>query len=104
MQLKASAKGSDGNFEVVRLKTSTYNLLRGKLQVAMLARYVESEKEAYWLLLRDVPAASQKRKSFSIHIPKENRLSTIDWSAIQSYIRGITDSKLAVPRDFDDGR
>src|SRR6266508_5139839 len=86
VQLKASAKPTGGEAEAVRLKVATYNYLWDKLQVAMLVKYVESEGEAYWLLLSNVPEPSQDQDSFTIRIPKENRLSSIDWQRIQNYV------------------
>jgi Domain of unknown function (DUF4365) len=98
VQLKATARPSGKDTESVRLRTATYNLLWEKLQVAMIVKYVESEKEAYWLLFRDIPAPSQDQETFTIHIPKINRLSAIQWSDIQEYVRGVTDIKLAAMR------
>ena len=98
VQLKASAEPTAADTETVRLKTTTYNLLWEKLQVAMLVKYVESEKEAYWLLFRDIPTPSQDQETFTIHIPKANRISTIQWPGIQAYVRSVTDTKLAAMR------
>lgn len=100
VQLKASVEPAAADSETVRLKTTTYNLLWEKLQLAMLVKYVESEKEAYWLLFRDIPAPSQDQETFTIHIPKENRISTIQWPDIQTYVRGVTDTKLAAMRRY----
>lgn len=98
VQLKAAAEPTAADTETVRLKTTTYNLLWGKLTVAMLIKYVESEKEAYWLLFRDIPTPSQNQETFTIHIPKKNRISTIQWLDIQAYVRNVTDAKLAAMR------
>ncbi len=98
VQLKASAKATGNETEVVRLKTTTYNLLWEKLQVAMLVKYVESEAEAYWLLLRDIPAPAQDQDTFTVHVPKTNRLSSIPWADIQAYVRSVTNTKLAAMR------
>jgi len=98
VQLKSSAEPTAVDTETVRLKTTTYNLLWEKLQVAMLVKYVASEKEAYWLLFRDIPTPSQDQETFTIHIPKENRISTIQWQDIQAYVRSVTDTKLASMR------
>lgn len=95
MQLKASAKPTGDKTETVRLKTTTYNLIWDKLQVAILIKYVESEGEAYWLLFKDIPPPSQRQETFTIHIPKENRISMIRWHDIQTYVRSVTDKKLA---------
>lgn len=98
VQIKASAKPTEGESEVVRLKTSTYNHLWSKLQVVMIVKYIESDNEAYWLLLKDVQAPSAKQETFTVHIPKANRLSAIDWPVIQGYIRSVTDIKIAAMR------
>jgi hypothetical protein len=98
IQLKASARPTGGDSEVIHLKTATYNYLWDKLQVAMLVKFIESENEAYWLLFRDIPAPPQDRETFSVHIPKNNRLSAIQWADIQAHIRSVTDTKLAAAR------
>lgn len=98
VQLKASAEPADQETETVRLKTTTYNLLWDKLEVAMLVKYIESEKEAYWLLFRDIPAPSQDQETFTVHIAKTNRISVIQWAEIQAYVRSVTDTKLAAMR------
>lgn len=98
IQLKASANATDGEIEVVRLKVTTYNYLWDKLQVAMLVKYIGVEREAYWLLFRDIRPPSENQKTFTVHIPKANRLSTINWPDIQAYIRSITQEKLAATR------
>lgn len=98
VQLKASAESTGEETETVRLKTTTYNILWDKLQVAMLVKYIESEKEAYWLLFRNIPAPSQDQETFTVHIPKANRISVIRWTEIQEYVRDVTDTKLAAMR------
>ena len=100
VQLKATARSNGIKTELVRLKIATYNLLWEKLQVAMLVKYVESENEEYWLLFRDIPTPSQDQETFTIHIPKENRLSAMQWSGIQEYVRSVTDIKMAAMRAY----
>lgn len=80
------------------MKTATYNHLRSKLQVVMLVKYVEPLNEAYWLLLKDAPSPPNDKKTFSVHIPKANRLSAIEWHVIQAHVRNVTDIKLAAAR------
>lgn len=98
VQLKASEASTEGDSETVRLKVATYNLLWNKLQVAMLVKFIESEGAAYWVLLKDIPSPSQDQETFTVHIPKSNRLSAISWSFIQEYVRSVTDRKLAAMR------
>jgi Domain of unknown function (DUF4365) len=95
IQLKASAEPSGNKTESVTLKTATYNFLWDKLQVVMLVKYIHSENEAYWLFLRDIPTPTQRCKTFTVHIPKENRLSAAPWEQIQAHVRRITNCKLA---------
>lgn len=98
VQLKASARSDGGDTEIIRLKLSTFNLLWSKLQVVMLVKYIEDANEAYWLLLKDVPTPSTVHETFSVHVPRANHLSAIDWQGIQAYVRNVTDTKLAAMR------
>jgi hypothetical protein len=98
VQLKASEASTEGESETVRLKVATYNLLWNKLQAAMLVKFIESEKEAYWVLFKDIPSPSQDQETFTVHIPKANHLSAISWPDIQEYVRSVTDQKLAAMR------
>lgn len=98
VQLKSSHEASASEFETIHLRTATYNYLWDKLQVVMLVKYVEVENEAYWLLLRDVPKPNQDQETFTVRIPKINRLSSIEWQCIQNYVRDVTNGKLASRR------
>ena len=98
VQLKSAAKPTGGDTEVIRVRTATYNYLRDKLQTVMLVKFVESEDEAYSLLLRDIPEPTQEQETFSVHIPRANRLSIIPWAVIQEHVRSVTDTKLAAMR------
>jgi hypothetical protein len=64
----------------------------------MLVKYVESINAAFWLLLKDIQAPAADQETFNVHIPKANRLSAIDWRAIQDHVRNVTDTKLAAMR------
>jgi len=96
VQLKASQKSSGNeNTETVQLKVSTYKYLRNLLTVVMLVKYVELENEAYWIFLREVtPPHDENQKTFTVHIPKTNKLSEIYWGAATAKVRQITDLKL----------
>jgi hypothetical protein len=98
VQLKSSHASSEREYETIQLETSTYNYLWDKVQVVILVKYVEVENEAFWLLLSDVPEPNQAQDSFTIRIPKQNRLSSIDWQKIREYIRQVTDGKIATRR------
>jgi hypothetical protein len=93
VQLKASNSPSESEDETIKLGTATYSYLWDKVQVVLLVKYVEADNEAYWLLLGDVPEPNQRHKTFTVRIPKANRLSTIDWQQIQNYVRDVTNGK-----------
>src|SRR4030042_3671082 len=96
VQLKASQNSSGHeNTETVQLKVSTYNYLRNLLTVVMVVKYVESENEAYWIFLREVtPPHNENQRTFTVHIPKTNKLSEIDWGATTAIVSRKTDFKL----------
>lgn len=100
VQLKASDMAANGDTESIELRAATYNLLRDKVQVSMLVKYVREENEAYWLLLKDAREPREGRDTVTIRIPKENRLSTIDWNQVQEHVRNVTDVKLAAMRRY----
>jgi hypothetical protein len=67
----------------------------------MLVKYVESEHEGYWIFFRDIPAPDQERKTFTVHIPRENRISTIPWTSVRNLISEVTDRKIAAQRAYE---
>lgn len=102
VQLKSSNNSDiNGNDERQSLKVSTYNYLWDNLRVVLLVKFVEAENEAYWILLKDVPEPNQDNETFTIRIPRKNRLSTLDWNKIADYVRAITHKKLKAVRPND---
>ncbi len=98
VQLKSSVTASPRDTETITLKVSTYNYLWNKLQVVLLIKYCEQTNEAYWRLLKDVPPPDQSKKTFTVHIPKENSLSTIDWNVVETHVRHVSMGKLELWR------
>ncbi|MBN8676202.1 MAG: DUF4365 domain-containing protein [Chitinophagales bacterium] len=101
VQLKASAESNSiNNNERIQLNTSTYNYLWDNIRVVMLVKFIESENEAYWILLKDVtPPNSAEQKEFTVYIPRQNRTSTINWeNDIVNYVRDITHKKIKAVR------
>lgn len=74
VQLKASEAAHAQPTELVSLRVATYNYLKSRLQLAMLVKFVAEENEAYWALVRDIPEPEQQNDTFSVQIPKENRV------------------------------
>ncbi len=96
VQLKASDNTTDGDDEKVNLRVATYNHLMGALPVTMLVKYVHADKEAYWMLVVDIDTPNQKQETFTVNIPKTNKLSLLDWkNTIGAYIKDVVDYKLA---------
>jgi hypothetical protein len=100
IQLKSANKSNDSDFENQRLSTSTFNYLKGKLQVVMIVKYIIPDNAAYWILLKDIPIPNQNNGSLTIHIPKTNRLSEINWDDILEYVSVVTDRKLTAQKAF----
>lgn len=99
IQLKSSAKPNEAeNYERQIFKVSTYNYLKGNLTIVMIIKYIESEDEAYFILLKDVDEPNQDQDTFTIYINKDQKISTLDWSTISDYVRVVTDKKLAAMR------
>ncbi len=94
VQLKSSKESSLRDTETISLRVETYNYLWDMLQVVLLVKYCEDVNEAYWKLLKEVPKPNPAQKTFTIHIPKANRLSTIDWGIVTNHVRHISMGKL----------
>ena len=96
VQLKASANTDVGEFVTVELAISTLNYLRNLLEVVLLVKYVASEGEAYWLLLKDFENAPEEdQKTITIRIPRKNRLSQNPWAEIANHVQAVHYRKLA---------
>lgn len=94
VQLKSSRESSASDTETITLRVATYNYLWDMLQVVLLVKYCEDVNEAYWLFLKDVPTPNPAQKTFTIHIPKANTLSTIDWNIIKDHVQRVSMGKL----------
>ena len=99
VQLKSShLPDINGTDERQTLRIATYNYLWDNLRVVLLVKFVEEENEAYWILLKDVPKPNQDNETFTIRIPRQNRLSQLNWNDIADYVRYITQKKLKAGR------
>lgn len=98
VQIKASATPSNGATTGIRLRRSTYNYLFNHLLVVLLVKYVAPENEAYWLLLKDVPPPPARQRTFTVRIPRQNRLSTNPWPQIEQHVGIVQGRKLDAMR------
>lgn len=95
VQLKSAHQSNQSDAEERQsFRVSTYNYLRGNLRVVVIVKYVETEDEAYWILLKDVPEPDPNHDTFTIRIPRANRLSAIDWGGIKDHVQEVTNRKL----------
>ncbi len=95
VQLKASAEAAKGNSVAVIMEVSTLNYLRNMLEVALIVKYVASEREAYWLLLKEYQDESPEgQKTVTIRIPRANRLSESPWGRIAAHVQAVHYRKL----------
>jgi hypothetical protein len=99
VQLKSSKEPNIvTDAESQTLKVATYNYLWNNLRVVMIVKFIELENEAYWTLLKDVESPIQENETFTLHIPRGNRLTEINWQTIVDYVRLVSDKKLAAMR------
>jgi len=77
-----------------KFKVSTYNYLRNNLIVVLIVKFIESENEAYWILLKDIPEPNQDNERFTIKLSRQNTLSSINWNGIANYVRNIKHKNL----------
>ncbi|PKV52874.1 tetratricopeptide repeat protein [Aquimarina sp. MAR_2010_214] len=97
VQLKSKIKETKDDFAVVSLKHSTLGLFNTKLEPVLLVAYIQEEKEAYWCWYNELEFdLTSSQKSYSINIPKANKLSQIDWGKISKYVQDIFSVKMLV--------
>jgi hypothetical protein len=98
VQIKASETSPPGPTVAMELRVTTYNYLWNLLEVALLVRYIAAEREAYWLLLKDVNPPSQNQETFTVHVPRDHKLSQDPWHQIAEYVANIHQRKLDAVR------
>ena len=98
VQLKASASSPHSETVPVRLNVATYNYLWNLLEVAMLVKYVAVDSEAYWLLFKDIPQPPGDQATFTVRIPRGNRLSENPWPQVEAYVDHVHGTKLGAMR------
>ncbi len=103
VQLKSSVAPNISNeYENQVFNVSTFNYLWDNLRVVLIVKFVEEENEAYYTLLSQIPEPNQNNETFTIKIPRNNKLSEINWNEIVEYIRDISSRKLSVVRKKND--
>lgn len=76
------------------IKRSTINRWLNRLEPTMVVIYLEDEKEAYWIwFANNTVDLSLNNKTFTIKIPRENKLSQINWLEISKELETIFSRK-----------
>jgi len=97
VQLKSKIKEKNHRFTTITLKHSTLGLFNTKLEPVLLVAYVREEKEAYWCWYNELGFdLTSSQKTYTINIPKANKLRQIDWGAISEYVQNIFSIKMLV--------
>jgi Domain of unknown function (DUF4365) len=95
VQIKACAQAPEGETVAITLYVPTLNLLRNMLDVALLVKYVASEREAYWLLLKDFTTLpSDGQKTVTVRVPRSNQVSADPWAQISRHVEAVHFRKL----------
>lgn len=95
VQLKASVNAGHGDSVAVTLEVPTLNYLRNLLEVVLIIKYVATERDAYWLLLKDyTKEPSEGQKTATIRIPRENSISAYPWHTIAAHVQAVHSRKL----------
>lgn len=97
VQLKSKIKEKNDYFTSILLKHSTLGLFNTKLEPVLLVSYVQEEKEAYWCWYNESEFdLTSSQKTYTINIPKTNKLSRIGWDSISKYVQGVFSVKMLV--------
>jgi hypothetical protein len=100
IQLKASEREASPGSVRAKLSAATFHYLENLLQIVLIVKYVHDEGEAYWALLRDLQRPRANAGSVTLHLPRENRVSALNWQALAEQVRDISGHKLEAGRRY----
>lgn len=90
IQLKGKETESNDEAIKISLKRANINRWLNKLEPTMIIVFIVDEKEAFWKWFdNDTADLTLKNESFTISIPRENKLSIVDWGLISQYVGRI---------------
>jgi tetratricopeptide (TPR) repeat protein len=90
VQLKG--KETESSSETVKISLDRKNINRwlNKLEPTMIIVFIVDENEAFWIWFENNTVdLTKKNESFTISIPRQNKLSKIDWDFISNYVGSI---------------
>lgn len=90
VQLKGKEREQNQQYVTASIKRSTINRWLNKLEPVLLVSHVVDENESYWKWIENNTVDLTKdNKSYSISIPRDNKLSKLDWKSIENYVSEI---------------
>ena len=95
VQLKGKEKETNKNeITVSKIKRTTINRWLYRLEPTMIIVYLVDENEAYWIWFEsNTVDLTLENSNFTIKLPRENKLSKINWDVIRKYIEEIFSRK-----------
>lgn len=95
IQLKGKEIEKHNKYAIIAgIKRTTINRWLRKLEPTMIVAYIVDENEAYWTWFTDNTFdLTKNNKTYQIKIPKENKLSLIDWDTVQNYLKKVFSRK-----------
>lgn len=105
VQLKGKEKEENKEFVKIKIKRTTINRWLKKLEPTMIIAYIIEENEAYWMWFENNTVdLTLDQQTFTINIPKKNKLSDNNWENCKDYIENIfkrRNSLYEVPDVYD---
>lgn len=90
IQLKGKESEQNQEYIKITLKRTNINRWLNRLEPTMIIVFIFDENEAYWKWFEDTTVdLTQKNESFTISIPRQNKLSQLDWNTIAEHVRLI---------------
>lgn len=94
IQLKGKEKELNVDFVKLNIKKRTLNRWNNRLEPTMVIAFIVDEEEAYWNWFNPTEFdLTQANDSYTVNIPKQNKLSELNWNYIAEEIKKIFSRK-----------
>ena len=90
VQLKGKEKEENIEFAKIPIKRTTISRWLKKLEPTMIIVFIIDESEAYWMWFENNTVdLTLDQQTFTINIPKKNKLSLNNWDNCKNYVENI---------------
>lgn len=90
VQLKGKEKEENIEFTKIPIKRTTISRWLKKLEPTMIIAFIIDENEAYWMWFENNTVdLTLDQQTFTINIPKKNKLSLNSWDNCKNYVENI---------------